>query len=200
MDRLVLFIKEKGYYLLIPAALLLLYVLFPAGEEDYASLDRPEADAAEENSEETGAEETAAGNAAVYIHGEVVSPGVYAAETGARVEDIIQLAGGLTAEADAGRINLAQRIQDEMQITVPAAGESESGSEEGEEADDGVVIINQADEAAWESLPGIGPSKASAIVQYREENGPFSSVDALVDVPGIGEKTLEQLRPSLRHP
>ena len=135
----------------------------------------------------------------VDIKGAVAKPGVYEVDSLARVHDVITLAGGLTDGADEARINLAQKVQDEMVIYVPEKGEDDdvtnlvlatNVSKAGEQK----VNVNQATKEEIETLPGIGPAKAQAIIEYRDENGPFQQVEDLLQVNGIGEKTLENLR------
>lgn len=131
----------------------------------------------------------------VDIKGEVNRPGVYEVNTTSRVNDVIQLAGGFTDEADQNFVNLAQKVQDEMVIIIPKIGEEHqilSGSSN-MTIDDSRVNINQASKEELETLPGIGPAKAQAILDFREENGSFKEVEDLLQVNGIGEKTLENL-------
>lgn len=134
----------------------------------------------------------------VDIKGEVNQPGVYsiASEGDPRVNDLIVLAGGFTKDAEVNVINLAQKVHDEMVIYVPKIGEENIEmltSYESAEAS-GKVAINRATAEEITTLHGIGPAKAEAIISYREEHGPFNSVDDLLQVSGIGEKTLEKIR------
>lgn len=127
----------------------------------------------------------------VDVKGEVQNPGVYEFSTDSRVNDVIQKAGGFTEEADETQVNLAQKVHDEMIIIIMKTGEEEVAA--GETNDSGKVRINVADQTEIEKLNGIGPSKAAAIVQYREENGLFQTADDLLDISGIGQKTLENI-------
>lgn len=130
----------------------------------------------------------------VDIKGEVNRPGVYEVNTTSRVNDVIQLAGGFTDEADQNFVNLAQKVQDEMVIIIPKIGEEHYiTSRSNMTIDDSRVNINQASKDELETLPGIGPAKAQAILDFREENGSFKEVEDLLQVNGIGEKTLENL-------
>lgn len=138
----------------------------------------------------------------VHVAGAVVDPGVHELPAGSRVDDAIAAAGGLTLDADGGRINLAAPVTDGERIYVPKVGEeappvvvgsSPRGGSPGSTG--GVVNLNQADAAALDALPGIGPATATAIVEHRDRIGRFTSVDQLLDVRGIGEAKLEQLRP-----
>ena len=138
----------------------------------------------------------------VDIKGEINEPGVYELNLGARVNDVIKLAAGFTDKADETAINLAQKVQDEMIIIVPSEDDEfiginhqQSGSNQSEK-----VRINYATQEEIETLPGIGPSKAQAIIQYREENGLFQAIEDLLDISGIGEKTLENMRENIQIP
>ena len=139
----------------------------------------------------------------VYITGEVNNPGVKEVEDGARIEDIIILAGGLTEFANISKVNLAYKLEDGQKIYIPNVNEK---VEEyiTEENGEGIVEkttkslakinINTADIGKLCELPGVGESLASRIVLYREENGKFKSIDDLKNVSGIGEKKFESLR------
>ena len=130
------------------------------------------------------------------VKGQVQFPGVYEVTSDLRVHDVIILAGGFLDTANTNTINLAQKIQDEMVIYVPhLEEETETSFESWSTAQNKQkVSINQATESELLTLPGIGPSKASAIIKYRDEFGKFNSIDELTNVSGIGSKTLENLR------
>lgn len=137
--------------------------------------------------------------AMVDLKGEVNKPGVYKLEAHDRVKDVIQLAGGFTDEADETSVNLAQKVQDEMVIIVTEIGASNEGATS-ESQQNEKVSVNVATEAELVTLNGIGSSKAQAIISYREENGMFRSVDDLLEVNGIGEKTLDKIRDDIKVP
>ncbi|MFS0672874.1 helix-hairpin-helix domain-containing protein [Ornithinibacillus sp. 179-J 7C1 HS] len=143
-------------------------------------------------------EENEAISAVVDIKGEVIRPGVYEMEPNARVKDVIDIAGGFTEDADQNYINLAQKVIDEMVILVPRIGEEGGTTEDSPE--NSKIRINYATEEEIQKLPGIGPSKAKAIVQYREEHGYFQSIEDLLGVSGIGEKTLEGIQEEIQVP
>ena len=145
----------------------------------------------------------------VDVVGAVHAPGVVTLPASARVIDAIRAAGGATAEADLARLNLAAKLGDGARVSVPAAGQPPLAVDPGAvtgaagPADDGSasssdpsapVNINSANAAQLETLPGIGPTLAAAIVQERERNGPFRSADDLTRVHGIGPGRLAQLR------
>jgi competence protein ComEA len=140
----------------------------------------------------------------VHVAGAVRRPGLYELPAGARVADAIDSAGGPLRIADLDPINLAQVVSDGMKVEVPRRGEAVStpplagatpGLTAGAATAAGVVSLNSADLTALESIPGIGPVKAGAILHYRDEVGGFSSVEELLDVTGIGPATLESIRP-----
>ena len=129
----------------------------------------------------------------VYISGAVARPGVYWLAEGSVVVDVLELAGGPRDDADLERVNLAARVGDGSHVHVPRHGEAATQGSSG--APGQVLIdINAASAAELESLPGIGPALAGRIVAYREEHGAFSTVEELMNVSGIGERTFESLR------
>ncbi|WP_053219106.1 helix-hairpin-helix domain-containing protein [Virgibacillus senegalensis] len=136
----------------------------------------------------------------VDIKGQVKNPGVYQLSADKRVRDAIELAGGFLEEAESKAVNLAQRVQDEQVIMVPAKGEQQTDSMSVAGNNANQISINNANASELTQLPGIGPSKAEAIVQHREENGSYRQIEDLLDVTGIGEKTLEKIAPSIQVP
>ncbi|MHA6252184.1 helix-hairpin-helix domain-containing protein [Oceanobacillus sp. CAU 1775] len=137
----------------------------------------------------------------VDIKGEVNKPGVYELKIDSRVNDVIKLAQGFTENADETQINLAQRVQDEMIIIVPKIAEDGALVENSPSpSTGGKVRINYATREEIETLNGIGPSKAQAIIQYREENGMFRVPEDLLQVSGIGEKTLQNFIDQIQIP
>lgn len=132
----------------------------------------------------------------VDVIGCVVNPGVYQLEEGSRVFQALELAGGLTEEAEVKSINRAAILSDEQVITVLSVDEYEEmqNNSEGLGFVDGKVELNSADAKALESLSGIGPSMAEKILLYRQEHGRFNKIEDLMKVPGIGEKTFQQIK------
>ena len=136
----------------------------------------------------------------VHVAGAVANPGVVELADGARVLDALARAGGAADDADLTAVNLARVVVDGEQIVVPRVGETPiaapgvSGSGGGGSGAPGLVNLNAADATALETLPGVGPAIAARIVAWRDENGPFRSVDELLAVSGIGEKTLDGFR------
>ncbi|MGW2095321.1 helix-hairpin-helix domain-containing protein [Promicromonospora sukumoe] len=162
--------------------------------------------------------EAATGGLLVHVVGEVARPGLVTLSDGARVADAVEAAGGVTRKGDLTAVNLARTVVDGEQLYVPKPGEpvpggaapgtggsAASGAGAGGAASGaagggsgGTVDINTADAVGLEALPGVGPSIAQAIIEWRETNGAFASVDELDDVPGIGPATLDELRDSAR--
>jgi competence protein ComEA len=136
----------------------------------------------------------------VHVAGAVVEPGVYQFAGDARVRDAIVAAGGPTATADWNALNLAAPISDGVKVYVPNVGEDFPPSLTAPPADPaesiptGPIDVNAATTDQLQSLPGVGPATATAIVTERERNGPFLDVDDLDRVPGIGPAKLEALR------
>lgn len=136
----------------------------------------------------------------VDVKGAVRLPGLYEAEEGDRVFDLIELAGGLLDEADEDRINLAEKAFDEMVVYIAKKGEvfeDMTFPTHSSEKTPGKVNLNKADAAELETLSGIGPSKAKAIIEYREQNGPYKQIEDLKKISGIGEKTFEKLQDTI---
>jgi len=153
-----------------------------------------------------GGGDTPVGSATVLVHvlGAVTRPGLVELSSGARVVDAIAAAGGLTPEADPAAVNLARPVVDGEQLLVAAVGAvppSASGPVVGGDgggghavgAADGLVHLNSADVAALDTLPRIGPALAQRIIDWREANGPFTSVDQLLEVAGIGDAVFSGL-------
>lgn len=131
----------------------------------------------------------------VDIKGEVKKPGVYQMKVGDRVKDALDAAGGLTAEADSQKVNLAQRVEDQMVIVVPKVGEEAeaipAGATSKEVSKEGKVNINTATVEELKTLKGVGEKKAEAIIEYRKKNGSFKTKEDLMKVRGIGKKLFE---------
>lgn len=135
----------------------------------------------------------------VHVAGLVRRPGVYELTEGARVAEAIQLAGGPKGKADLTVLNLAAQLVDGQQIVIPKQGPDGGipvvGGGGAPGTVGGLVNVNTADAATLDTLPGIGEVMAQRIIDHREQNGPFASVDDLINVKGIGPITLEELRP-----
>lgn len=199
-------IKHYWYVLGLAVLVLSLFLFNPGDKETNASKDfsleltEPidETETVDDSSEdEKNSEE--ANKVIVDVKGEVHYPGVYEVAKDVRVNDVIEVAGGLTDEANANAINLAERVTDEMIVIVPSF-EEENVDFSFTEVDSDKVKVNDATSAELETLPGIGPKKAEAILNYIEEHGAFSDENDLLNVPGIGEATLANIRESIQVP
>ncbi|MCY9137077.1 helix-hairpin-helix domain-containing protein [Peribacillus frigoritolerans] len=176
----------------------------PADTEDIFSVTAKEAEM-EQSVNESAAEPEII---KVDVKGAVKSPGIFTAQAGDRVIDLISSAGGFTEKADTDKVNFAKIIEDQMVIYVPEIGQEDKGNLEniqvGTSGDavtkgtsGGLVNLNTATQEDLQTLTGIGPSKADAILEYRETVGKFKEVDELKQVTGIGDKTFERLRDSI---
>lgn len=140
----------------------------------------------------------------VFVSGAVATPDVVVLPEGARARDAVAAAGGFAADADRAAINLAAPLMDGQQLHVPVlgeapaagggtgAGEPAAGGSPGAAPAAGRLDINRASAADLEALPGIGPALAARIVAHRAAHGPFTSVEDLLAVGGIGPKTLDR--------
>jgi len=200
-------IKTYKFYIAggaIALAALLYYYLAPVPEtEVFPEIEQSIAMTEEEGKETAGdmQAEQAPLLMKADVKGAVKKPGVYEAQQGERVIDLLEKAGGLTEKADSAKINFALKVTDEMVIYVPKEGEIPEeapmggGISEGKgQQDSGKVNINGADEAELQTLPGIGPSKAAAIIEHRDTNGSFKAIEDLKSISGIGDKTFEKLK------
>lgn len=159
------------------------------------------------------------GAVAVYVLGAVAHAGVVEVPAGTRVEVVLERVGGAAADADLARLNLARPVVDGERLYVPRVGETEvpealgpdvavggsggaggsaPGGTSGPAGVDAVVDLNTADQTTLETLPGIGPALAGRILSWREEHGGFTSVDDLLEVSGIGEARMAELRDRVR--
>ena len=134
----------------------------------------------------------------IHVAGKVKRPDVYPLLAGSRVSDAIKAAGGAQKGVDLSDINLARVLVDGEQVYVGyIAKVSSSSSKSSKTRFTGVINVNRATKAEFDSLTGIGPVLASRIINYRSANGPFLALDDLLKVSGIGSKTLERIRPRL---
>jgi competence protein ComEA len=147
----------------------------------------------------------------VHVIGGVVRPGVYELPEGSRVKDAIEAAGGLLADADPGSMNLAAKVEDGQQLEIPGGESASSGGTVGNTGPFQVVPtaasaaasptprtdlldINTATAEELDSLPGIGPTTAQNIINYRNTNGPFAQIEDIMNVPGLGLATFDQIK------
>jgi len=130
----------------------------------------------------------------VDVKGYIKNPGVYKLEKDARLFQVVTLAGGLQDEADSLAINLSMSLKDEMSIYIPSIHDNEPILVTPIEQEDFLIDINQAVLVLLQTLPGIGPSTAQNIIDYREEYGYFVVLEDILNVPNIGESTFEQIK------
>jgi len=135
----------------------------------------------------------------IHVLGAVVAPGVVTLPQGSRVEDAITAAGGLLTDADPAQLNMAAVLSDGSQIVIGTTdnplGDVNDGTGGSSGSGGSLVNLNTATQAQLETLPGVGPVTAGKILAWRTQHGRFSSVSELLEVDGIGEKTLAQLEP-----
>lgn len=188
---------------MIPAAaiaLLLIYFFFPQGNPEKTpvpSLELINAESPQQTETPENEDPVIESTVMIDMKGQVANPGVYELAPGSRMQDAIDAAGGFTVEADSRAINLALIVADETSLYVPATGEETVLPAPAQTASAGgssLININQATETELMELPGIGPSKAAAILAYREEAGSFKTPEELTEVTGIGDKTFEKLK------
>ena len=147
----------------------------------------------------------------IHITGSVKNPGIVKLKEGSRIEDAIESAGGLTENADITKVNLAYVVEDGTKIKIPSALEEDIGDEDiiDSKSGDNIIIeentvssnnstqtinINKATEKEFETLPGIGPSLASKIIEYRNQNGKFESIEDIKNINGIGDNKYEKIK------
>ncbi len=128
----------------------------------------------------------------VHVAGAVARPGLYQLDEGCRVGEALEKAGGTLPQADLKPVNLAEKLRDGQKIYVPVVGERVN-SDMGTDAS-GKINVNEATAKELEALPGIGPTLAKNIVEYREKNGGFKSVEELKKVKGIGDKKFNDIK------
>ena len=157
-----------------------------------------------EDSKENKYLQTSSNNTIVVeIKGEVMKPDVYTLSEGSIVKDLIEMAGGLTNEADISNINRAKEINNHDLIIIRNINdvnmETEiENNEVSEESNDGKISINNSDISKLKEIPGVGEVKANSIILYREKNNGFKSIEELKNVDGIGEKTFEKIKDSIK--
>ena len=137
----------------------------------------------------------------VYVKGAVAVPGVYTLDPGSRIADALAAAGGVTGEANLEGVNLALRVKDEAEYYIPRLGESPTSASgllpaqaETQAYSGGLIDLNLASMELLDTLPGIGPALAGAIISYREDVGFFQSVEEIQEVPRIGPVTFSNIR------
>lgn len=141
----------------------------------------------------------------VYVSGEVTSPGVVTLDKDSRIKDAVAACGDFTPLADKGGINLAQKLTDGMQVNVPALAQNSQPTADNHAANNApsatkddsntaMVNINTATKDELDTLPGVGPATAEKIIEYRETNGYFKSIEDIKNVRGIGEAKFSKMQ------
>ncbi|WP_144532459.1 helix-hairpin-helix domain-containing protein [Bacillus pumilus] len=203
------FIPLKKYSLYIGAGLMvtiiILFFLFAGNKESVREPSVLKVDQDKQATLEDKQEKTDNDSSSIFVEvkGAVKKPGVYTFQSDARVEEAIRKAGGFTSKADTIEINQAAKLEDSMMIYVRKQGEAErqtqtagaSAPSDNEKSQS--VNVNQADATELQTINGIGPAKAEAIITYREEHGEFQQIEDLRNISGFGEKTIERLKNEL---
>lgn len=133
----------------------------------------------------------------VEIKGEVKRPNVYEVEEGSIIRDLIDIAGGLTEKANINKINRAEKLRANQLIIIPDNESIVSGTiinNEGSSSNDGIININSASLSDLQKINGVGAVKAQSIIDYREKNGGFKSIEDIKNVDGVGDKTFEKIK------
>ncbi len=146
----------------------------------------------------------------VQVIGGVVRPGVYSLPEGSRVQDAVDAAGGLLADTDASSVNLAAKLQDGQQVQIPGGQQAHAGPTQAagspftiistprptptQASSSDLIDINTATLAELESLPNIGPTTAQNIINYRNQHGPFATIEDIMNVPGVGPATFDAIQ------
>ena len=151
-----------------------------------------------DNKQDSSVQDETSENIVVYVHGAVKKPGVYVLHSGDRVYQAVDMAGGMTSDAEKRTLNLAETVSDEQDIYIMTKKEydekHESNDKEKQSMSETLVNINTADSKMLMSLQGIGEAKAAAIIAYREENGLFTSKEDIKKVSGIGDSTYSNIK------
>lgn len=200
--------KQKIIIITIATFMLLFvgfYIIKKANKSEYIELEI-EKDKVEENNT-INKEIVEEQEIVIHITGAVKKQGIVKIKEGARISDIIAVAGGTTNEADLSKINLAYKVEDGQKIYVPNINDETNVESVTQEVGKNVledsnsktskVDINSASQTELETLSGVGPSTALKIINYREENGKFEKIDDIKKVPGIGEAKFESLKESI---
>lgn len=202
-------LKEKKNYLIVGAiiVLIIIYCIYNNFSTNDELIEEQNILESSEDSEENVNDEDEE-IIVIHVTGAVNTPGIVRLEEGSRIEDAIEAAGGLTEDSDISDINLAYVLEDGVKIRIPTIDDKENGEsyiiegsgdniileENTEASSDTLVNINKADETELDALPGIGPSLASKIIQYREENGNFKKIEDIKNVTGIGDTKYANLK------
>lgn len=194
--------KNKGFLIIGGSTIILILVLFLVfGKSPEEELLWEVVDSSSTHELEGSTSVVEGMTILVDIKGEIKKPGVYELSSDSRLNELILLAGGFTVAAEERQLNLAEKLSDQQMIYVPNKDEVnfsveqiQSNDEKQTPSSTNLININTADLNELQQLTGIGPSKAQAIISYREENGLFQRLEDLLQVTGFGDKTFEKLK------
>lgn len=198
---------NKKIILVVLAIIILFFWNFLNSKNEINSIENNELNVAKTNSTEENSE-TEENIIVVHVTGEVKNPGIVKVKEGSRIEDIIEAAGGLTENSDITNVNLAYLVEDGMKIRIPSNDDEDLSSENyissdsgerilignDEESNTNIININKATQTDLETLPGIGPSLATRIIEYREQNGEFKEIEDIKNVGGIGDIKFDKIK------
>lgn len=188
-------LKNRGLFFIVFVCVLMIFCGCKKDEKVYLKTEEQAKDTLEEDADNSGKDEKTGKTIFVYVCGAVENPGVYELEEEKRVCDALQAAGGLTKEAAAEELNQAESLSDGQMIKVLTAEEKEKAQTEAKEA--GLLNINTASAEELMQLPGIGQSKADAVIAYREEQGGFKTPEELMNISGIKEGVYNKIKDSI---
>lgn len=219
LERFKLFFYDNQKYFMYGFLLLvicLFFIVIYVSFNNNVKTEEPEVIALNDNEETDEIIEDTFETIFIDIKGEVVNPGVYEIQLGDRVIDAVQMAGGFTNEATTDNVNLSKKLKDETVIIIPSylkdyenvtikndyeidsnddiVQTEENENDEKIESSSSLVNINTASVVELMSLDGIGETKAKAIIEYRDTNGGFKSIEDIKNVSGIGESTYENIK------
>lgn len=199
--------KQKTIFIVIGIIMVFFigyYIVKKTEENNYIELETIEENIIEEEKNELK-EEITDEEIIVHITGEVENEGIIKIKKDSRLADVIEEAGGITDNADLSKINLAYSIKDGQKIYIPNKNDNENDGEyiteeageqvvEESKKETGKVNINSAKQTELETLSGVGPSTALKIINYREANGKFETIEDIKNVPGIGDAKFESIK------
>lgn len=201
------FLKQRKILIIIGILVIILISWKIYDSSNFSKLDENDVlntSTSKENSEKVKEEEEFV---AIHITGEVKHPGVVKVKEGSRIQDIIKAAGGLTENADISNVNLAYIVEDGIKIRIPSTTDEKNKEYISKDIGEGIIVdeengnnnntvinINTANETELEELPGIGTSIAGRIVEYRNKNGKFKSIEDIKNVTGIGDSKFEKIK------
>lgn len=204
--------KQKIIFMIIVICILLFiggYIMSKANKSGYTELEieNNESNIGITENETNNIEELEDKEIIIHVTGAVKKQGIVKVKQDSRISDVIDKAGGISNKADLSKINLAYVVQDGQKVYVPSIDDKENVNTITEEAGTNVIKdgtdssnkgskinINKASQTELETLNGIGPSTALKIINYRNSNGNFKTIDDIKDVPGIGESKFENIK------